>query len=101
MILSENLGPRRQHKQTLLFLHQFTTPKQNFLSCKFLTNPFFLWFKDTKATCFGHFFDCHSFMSFCRYKVKFFSPINLFYVNSIIRPKKLEGKKGKVFLPYI
>lgn len=32
------------------------------------------------------------------YKIKFFSYLS--YVNLIIRPKNLKGKKGKLFHPY-
>ena len=37
----------------------------------------------------------------CKTKIGFFPPpINLSQVSFIIRPNNVEGKKGKVFLPY-
>lgn len=59
----------------------------------------FLYLKGLKAGCFGCFFQPHIFISSCRYKIKWFSPVTLSHVNLIIRPGEEPRRQERKCFP--
>ena len=85
------------------FFTNLLAQAQMSLSCQFFTNLLFSCLKGTKDACFGHFFESCICMGSYTYKVKFvfFLLICLVSIELLDQPKNLEGKRGKLFSPYI